>query len=81
MFNGLVFYLSGWASGESFQTERGMRIALKRAGFVNVRFRRGRLGRPWRAWFVEAEKRCLGSGLRAISAPEKRDAVDVVEVP
>lgn len=37
--NGLCFHVCGWAPGESFQTERGMRIAMKRAGFVLIQFR------------------------------------------
>jgi SAM-dependent methyltransferase len=50
VLNGLWFYLAGKTFGfgnncESFQTERGMRIALRRAGFVNIVFLRpeGRL--------------------------------------
>jgi ubiquinone/menaquinone biosynthesis C-methylase UbiE len=40
--NGLLFHCTGWTVGflkgrtESFQTERGMRVALNRAGFVNL---------------------------------------------
>jgi SAM-dependent methyltransferase len=43
--NGLIFHCTGktvaFPNGrtESFQTERGMRIALNRAGFVNLSFR------------------------------------------
>jgi ubiquinone/menaquinone biosynthesis C-methylase UbiE len=46
MANGIVFHLTGgtaqYVKGrtESFQTERGMRIALERAGFVDHSFRR-----------------------------------------
>ena len=45
--NGLFFHVTGRTCGflrsrtESFQTERGMRIALSRAGFVDVSFHRG----------------------------------------
>ena len=44
--NGLFFHSTGRTVGflgrmESFQTERGMRVALSRAGFVNSSFRRG----------------------------------------
>jgi ubiquinone/menaquinone biosynthesis C-methylase UbiE len=39
LMNGCLFHLTGWAPGESFQTERGMRIALRRAGFKNISFR------------------------------------------
>jgi len=44
--NGLLFHCTGRTVGflkgrtESFQTERGMRVALNRAGFVNPSFRR-----------------------------------------
>jgi ubiquinone/menaquinone biosynthesis C-methylase UbiE len=37
--NGLCFHFSGWSPGESFQTKRGMRLAMKRAGFVLMQFR------------------------------------------
>jgi len=46
MGNGLWFHCTGRTAGflrrrtESFQTERGMRIALRRAGFENFSFRR-----------------------------------------
>jgi ubiquinone/menaquinone biosynthesis C-methylase UbiE len=47
MANGLVFHCTGRTIGfvvggrtESFQTERGMRVALNRAGFVNPSFSR-----------------------------------------
>lgn len=46
MANGVWFHCSGKTAGflnrrtESFQTERGMRVALNRAGFVNPSFRR-----------------------------------------
>jgi len=45
MANGLLFHCTGKTVGffrgrtESFQTERGMKTALKRAGFVNLSFR------------------------------------------
>jgi ubiquinone/menaquinone biosynthesis C-methylase UbiE len=45
--NGLFFHVTGKTLGflrgrtESFQTERGMRIALNRTGFVDVSFRQG----------------------------------------
>jgi ubiquinone/menaquinone biosynthesis C-methylase UbiE len=44
MANGLLFHCTGRTIGfptgrtESFQTERGMRVALNRAGFVNLSF-------------------------------------------
>lgn len=46
MFNGLWFHLTGRTlrlgaiANESIQTQRGMRLALQRARFANVRFRR-----------------------------------------
>ena len=46
--NGLLFHSTGKTVGfargktESFQTERGMRIALRHAGFTEISFRRGR---------------------------------------
>jgi hypothetical protein len=46
MSNGLLFHYTGRSVGflkgrtESFQTERGMRVALNRAGFVNPSFLR-----------------------------------------
>jgi ubiquinone/menaquinone biosynthesis C-methylase UbiE len=62
MANGLWFHCSGSTVGflnertESFQTERGMRVALNRAGFVNPSFRRtpGPVGEMF---FVEARNR------------------------
>jgi ubiquinone/menaquinone biosynthesis C-methylase UbiE len=39
MANGALFHFTGQAPGESFQTEHGMRIALKRAGFLLPTFR------------------------------------------
>jgi ubiquinone/menaquinone biosynthesis C-methylase UbiE len=46
--NGCLFHATGKTVGflngrtESFQTERGMKLALRRAGFAEVSFRRGR---------------------------------------
>jgi len=46
MANGLLFHFTGRTVGfvngrtESFQTERGMRVALDRGGFVNPSFSR-----------------------------------------
>jgi ubiquinone/menaquinone biosynthesis C-methylase UbiE len=59
--NGVWFHLTGRTMGflngrtESFQTERGMRIALTRAGFVNVLFSRGS-GPAGETFIVEARK-------------------------
>lgn len=39
MANGAFFHWTGRSPGESFQTERGMRIALWRAGFLLPKFR------------------------------------------
>ena len=54
--NGVFFYLFGRTFAclgrtESFQTKRGMRLALARCGFTNIRF--GKLGPRF---FVEAAK-------------------------
>jgi ubiquinone/menaquinone biosynthesis C-methylase UbiE len=67
--NGLFFHLTGRTCGflrsrtESFQTERGMRIALNRAGFVDVSFCRG-TGPVGETFIVEAT-RSLSRGTRA----------------
>jgi len=59
--NGLLFHCTGRTVGflkgrtESFQTERGMRIALNRAGFVNLSFRRAP-GPVGETFMVEARK-------------------------
>jgi ubiquinone/menaquinone biosynthesis C-methylase UbiE len=61
MANGLLFHCTGRTVGflrgrtESCQTERGMRVALNRAGFVDLSFSRapGPVGAPFR---VEARK-------------------------
>jgi len=61
MANGILFHCSGRTVGflrgrtESFQTERGMRIALNRAGFVNLSFRRA-TGSVGETFIVEAIK-------------------------
>ncbi len=61
MANGLLFHCTGRTVGllkgrtESFQTERGMRIALNRAGFVNLSFRRAP-GPVGETFMVEARK-------------------------
>jgi ubiquinone/menaquinone biosynthesis C-methylase UbiE len=59
--NGLLFHCSGRTVGflkgrtESFQTERGMRVALNRAGFVILAFSRG-TGPVGETFIVEAKK-------------------------
>ncbi|HKC01483.1 MAG TPA: class I SAM-dependent methyltransferase [Terriglobales bacterium] len=61
MANGLLFHVTGKTVGflrgrtESFQTERGMRVALHRAGFVNLSFSRA-AGPAGEAFMVEATK-------------------------
>jgi ubiquinone/menaquinone biosynthesis C-methylase UbiE len=61
MANGLVFHCSGRTVGfvnrrtESFQTERGMRVALNRAGFLNLSFSRA-TGPNGETFIVEARK-------------------------
>ncbi len=62
MANGLLFHCTGRTFGfpkgrtESFQTERGMRIALNRAGFVNLSFRHA-TGSVGERFIVEARNR------------------------
>jgi ubiquinone/menaquinone biosynthesis C-methylase UbiE len=59
--NGMFFYCTGRTAGfvngrtESFQTERGMRVALRRAGFVDVTFKRAP-GRAGEVFLAEARK-------------------------
>ena len=61
MANGLLFHCTGRTVGfvnwrtESFQTERGMRAALNRNGFVNLSFSRA-VGPAGKTFFVEARK-------------------------
>lgn len=61
MANGLLFHCTGKTVGflkrrtESFQTERGMKIALNRAGFVSLSFRRA-AGPAGEGLVVEARK-------------------------
>jgi len=63
--NGMFFYCTGRTVGflkgrtESFQTERGMRMALKRAGFGNLSFTRP-IGPAGERLIVEAEKIPVG---------------------
>lgn len=49
--NGIVFHVAGRNFGEAFQTQRGIRIALRRANFAGVSFRH-----DTKRWFVEATK-------------------------
>jgi SAM-dependent methyltransferase len=49
--NGVIFHFSGRNFGESFQTERGIRIALGRANFFRISFRHDS-----KRWWVEARK-------------------------
>jgi ubiquinone/menaquinone biosynthesis C-methylase UbiE len=49
--NGCAFHVSGRNFGEAFQTERGIRIALRRANFTEIS-----LWRDSKRWFVEATK-------------------------
>ena len=58
--NGIIFHLFGLTFGESFQTERGIRIAFRRANFVDVSFRRDS-----KRWFAEAT-RPLARNLRTM---------------
>lgn len=71
--NGIAFHLSGktfrFFNGrtESFQTERGMRIALARAKFTDFSFRRG-IGAIGKTFIVEARKLSAGDPLRLTCA-------------
>jgi ubiquinone/menaquinone biosynthesis C-methylase UbiE len=77
MANGLLFHCTGRTVGfvrgrtESFQTERGMRVALNRAGFVDLSFSRA-TGPVGERFIVEARKSKVigptGSGSVAIEA-------------
>ncbi|HLW85925.1 MAG TPA: class I SAM-dependent methyltransferase [Candidatus Sulfotelmatobacter sp.] len=66
--NGLVFHFSGRVVGflkrrtESFQTERGMRIALARAKFTDFSFRNGK-GPFGKTFIVEARTSETGDAL------------------
>jgi ubiquinone/menaquinone biosynthesis C-methylase UbiE len=61
MANGVLFHYTGRTIGflrgrtESFQTERGMRLALNRFGFDNVSFTRG-IGRAGETFIAKAAK-------------------------
>lgn len=61
MANGALFHFTGRTLGlpngrtESFQTERGMRVALTRAGFIDISARRVP-GRAGETFLVEARK-------------------------
>ena len=67
--NGMFFHCTGrtvaFLKGrtESFQTERGMRMALERAGFGNLSFTRP-IGLAGERLIVEAEKIPVGRGYR-----------------
>jgi ubiquinone/menaquinone biosynthesis C-methylase UbiE len=71
--NGLIFHSTGKTVGfvrgrtESFQTERGMRLALRRAGFVDISFRRGRAP-AGETFIVEARKPLAGAAARTYAA-------------
>jgi ubiquinone/menaquinone biosynthesis C-methylase UbiE len=74
MANGLAFHLTGKTVGfvksrrtESFQTERGMRIALNRAGFVNLSFRQ-EPGPVGKMFIVEAKQSKVAGTYAAVRA-------------
>lgn len=73
--NGLFFHVTGKTVGfmrgrtESFQTVRGMSLALRRAGFCDLSFRRGQ-GPAGDTFIVEAYK----APREAIQLPELREA-------
>lgn len=52
MWNGIQLFFTGCAQRESFQTERGLRKAMKRAGFSDVQFGHT----PRGSWMVSAIK-------------------------
>src|SRR5262249_31279969 len=70
MANGVLFPWMGRTATlpngrtESFQTERGMRVALQRAGFVDISFHRAQ-SHGVAAFFVEARKPPLHSPAQA----------------
>jgi SAM-dependent methyltransferase len=76
--NGLLFHCTGWTVGflngrtESFQTERGMRVALNRAGFVNPSFSRA-TGRSAKSllWKQENRKLKVTGPFKPLLAPPK----------
>lgn len=58
MANGVVFHFTGRAFSESFQTERGMIIALARAGFENLLFSAPPAGNiPYRMKVIARKKK------------------------
>jgi len=73
--NGLVFHCTGRTVGfvnrrtESFQTERGMRFALNRAGFVSLSFSRA-TGPIAERFIVEARKSKVIGPVAAARAPK-----------
>ena len=58
--NGIVFHMTGRSLGESFQTKRGVALALRRESFSSPRF-----SHDEKRWIVEASSRCPGSSSRA----------------
>jgi len=79
MANGVFFHCTGKTAGflngraESFQTERGMRIALHRAGFVNVAFSRA-TGPAGEILFAEAAKPKASAAVRGKAAQSPQPA-------
>ena len=73
MANGFLFHCTGRTVGflkgrtESFQTARGMRVALNRAGFVGLSFRRA-TGPAGETFIVEARKSKVGGPTAARAA-------------
>jgi len=85
MANGLVFHCVGRTVGfvkgrtESFQSERGMRAALKRAGFDTFSFRRG-TGPAGETFITEARKSKVMGAFRRLNAGVEQFAEDAEEV-
>ena len=81
MANGAFFHCTGRTVGflkgrsESFQTERGMRIALTRTGFGDLSFRRGS-GPVSERFIAEAKKPETNAPLHLGTAPTKIRSAD-----
>lgn len=85
MANGLVFHCVGRTVGfvkgrtESFQSERGIRLALKRAGFDTRSFRRG-TGPAGETFLAEARKSKVTGALRRLNPGVGQFVEDAEEV-
>jgi len=83
--NGIVFHSVGKTVGfvkgrtESFQSERGMRLALKRAGFDTLSFRRG-TGPAGERFVAEARKPNVAVAIRPLNPDVEQFVEDAEEV-